>query len=54
MLPFRVKLRQMEKTIVGLMLATPAYKVRLNSTTQMLITIWHCLPLFVNAIGMVG
>ena len=35
-MPLKVKLRHMEKTIVGLMLATAANKARLDSTTQVL------------------
>ena len=33
-MPMKVKLRHMEKTIVGLFLATAANKARLDSTTQ--------------------
>ena len=37
--PMKVKLRHMEKTIVGLLLATAANKARLDSTTQVLMGI---------------
>ena len=36
--PMKVKLRHMEKTIVGLFLATAANKARLDSTTQVLMS----------------
>ena len=36
--PMKVKLCQMEKTIVGLFLATAANKARLDSTTQVLMS----------------
>ena len=36
--PMQVKLRHMEKTIVGLFLATAASKARLDSTTQVLMS----------------
>ena len=37
-MPMKVKLRHMEKTIVGLFLATTANKARLDSTTQVLMS----------------
>ena len=37
-MPMKVKLRHMEKTNVGLFLATTANKARLDSTTQVLIS----------------
>ena len=37
-MPMKVKLRHMEKTIVGLFLATSANEARLNSTTQVLMS----------------
>ena len=37
--PMKVKLRHMEKTIVGLFLATASNKARLDSTTQVLMGI---------------
>ena len=38
LVPMKVKLRHMEKTIVGLFLATAANKARLDSTTQVLMS----------------
>ena len=37
MVPLKLKLRHMEKTIVGLQLATTTNKARLDSTTQVLV-----------------
>ena len=37
-MPMKVKLRHMEKTFVGLFLATAANKARLDSTTQVLMS----------------
>ena len=37
-MPMKVKLRHMEKTIVGLLLAKAANKARLDSTTQFLMS----------------
>ena len=38
MVPMKVKLRHMEKTFVGLLLATAANKARLDTTTQVLMS----------------